>query len=67
MTGAAVYAAGMNTTADALRSVRPRGRIIQIGIGRPEATIDLFTVLTKKPSTSAPTSGLPTSSPISSP
>ncbi|GAA2848574.1 alcohol dehydrogenase AdhP [Pseudonocardia halophobica] len=40
--------AGVDTTGGAFRAVRPGGRVVQVGIGRPSATIDLFDVLVKQ-------------------
>lgn len=40
--------AGFDTTRDAFRTVRPGGRVVQVGIGRREATIDLLDVLSKQ-------------------
>jgi 2-desacetyl-2-hydroxyethyl bacteriochlorophyllide A dehydrogenase len=40
--------AGANTTASAFKAIRDRGRVVQVGIGRPEATISLFDVLWKQ-------------------
>ncbi|MDF3309706.1 alcohol dehydrogenase catalytic domain-containing protein [Rhodococcus sp. T2V] len=41
--------AGMDTTRDAIKAVRPGGRVVQVGIGKFEATLDLFDVLIKQP------------------
>jgi 2-desacetyl-2-hydroxyethyl bacteriochlorophyllide A dehydrogenase len=40
--------AGANTTASAFKAIRDRGRVVQVGIGRPEATISLLDVLWKQ-------------------
>lgn len=40
--------AGMDTTADAFATVRPFGRVVQVGVGMREATIDLYQVLIKQ-------------------
>ncbi|GAA1589778.1 NAD(P)-dependent alcohol dehydrogenase [Actinoplanes couchii] len=40
--------AGMETTRGAFHAVRAGGRIVQVGIGRPEATIDLLDVIAKQ-------------------
>ena len=40
--------AGFDTTRDAFSAVRPGGRVVQVGIGRREATIDLLDVLAKQ-------------------
>lgn len=40
--------AGVDTTADAFRTIRPGGRVVQVGIGLPTATINLMDVLVKQ-------------------
>jgi propanol-preferring alcohol dehydrogenase len=40
--------AGMNTTGDAFGAIKEHGTVVQVGIGRPEATIKLLDVLWKQ-------------------
>ncbi|MFE9327591.1 zinc-binding dehydrogenase [Nocardia sp. NPDC052278] len=40
--------AGMDTTTDAFKAIRPGGRVVQVGIGKPTATVELLDVLLKQ-------------------
>ncbi|MBL7255962.1 zinc-binding dehydrogenase [Paractinoplanes lichenicola] len=40
--------AGMDTTGGAFKAIRPGGRVVQVGIGRPTATIEMLDVLLKQ-------------------